>query len=389
MSVFSFITGPAGTGKTFRIHAEADQDPTAVLCATTGIAAVNCGGTTINALLRYFDTHELARIFTSKTLHTRLRSLRDHGVCHLLLDEVSMLSGTQLTYLIQAITAVNLGSSRPITLTLVGDFAQLPPINEPFAFESEEWGQVTPHVTHLTEIYRQTDRDFVEALGAVRRGDHHTALSYFGDRLSSAPLSSFDGTTLKARNVEVDTYNAVKLEQLPGRVLEFTSTKWRTPRAEWKHIPHNLSLKVGALVMILANKREPRSSAFTYVNGDLGIIQDQVAGSAVVQLVRTGEIVEVTMATRDNVVGAGKQRQCVGSVAYMPLRLAWASTVHKAQGLSLDQVQVDLRDRFFAHPHMLYVALSRARTPDGLRIVGTAKQFAARCVVDLKVRQWL
>lgn len=412
-AIFSSVIGPAGTGKTFLVRTWTENNAEAALCATTGIAAINLGGTTLNALLGYFDTASLRDAYITGKLHAKLRRNRDAGLKWYVCDEMSMLSGDQLTYLTRAILDVNrptpmeiaVGKPHdPVRLTLVGDFAQLPPINEPFAFESEYWPHYAAAQTTLSVIRRQADRDFIEALQAVRRGDAQRALQYFGGRFHSAPFMKFDGTTLKAKNEDVDRFNFVRLEQLQGKPVVFFKRTEGQPRGEWKQIPEHLHLKIGALVMILANKRRPPSMTFDYVNGDLGTLVDVQGDTAYVQLSRAedGDAVEVTPVAREHLRPCDAARrhelrdtgqvdkikgryEVAGTVSYTPLRAAYATTVHKSQGLSLDQVQIDIRNHFFSHPHMLYVALSRARTPQGLRLVGTPELFKRRCSLDSKV----
>jgi ATP-dependent exoDNAse (exonuclease V) alpha subunit len=294
-------------------------------------------------------------------------------------------------------------------LTLIGDFAQLPPINEGFAFESEYWPAFAENQITLTEIRRQTNHDFIEALQAVRRGDARTALHYFGHRFCPAISMSFQGVTVKAKNDDVDRFNFVRLEELAGQRITFTKLTEGTARGEWKQIPENLDMKIGALVMILANKRVfGDENGFVYVNGDLGMLKDAdvAEGSAMVELLREpGVVVKVDAVVRANLKTVDGERrkflmqndpdrvrgkhEVIGKVTYTPLRAAYATSVHKSQGLSLDAVQVDIRNHFFSHPAMLYVALSRARTPEGLRLVGTPEMFAKRCVVDPKVQPFL
>lgn len=422
---FCFVAGPAGTGKTFQAKAWAAQNPEGViLAATTGIAAVNLGeGTTINALLRFYDTASLRDAYTGGWLESQFKRLRRSGLQRVVLDETSMLSGDQLTILCRAIDNVNAdrtGDDQELGLVLVGDFAQLPPVKEPFAFESPEWERFAAATYTLTTIRRQADRDFVEALQAVRRGDVKTALEFFGDRLEQTTHQTFEGTTILAKNDAVDKYNQLRLDKVKGAPLAFPSSRWGKVRSEWGGppkpsrewgVPEVLQLKVGALVMVLANRNvagKDEPPEYLYVNGDLGEIVSAERGCATVVLQRTGEQVHVVPILRENLIplepGRRKElkaeghpervsqdgkHEVIGAVSYLPLRLAYSTTVHKSQGLSLDQVQVNIRDHFFSQPSMLYVALSRARTAEGLRIVGTPEGFRARCSVDQKVLQWL
>lgn len=434
---FSDISGPAGTGKTFLVKDWAAQAPGIALAATTGIASINLGeGTTINAMLGFFDTASLTQAYTSGFLNMRLRRLYSAGLRRIVLDEKSMLDADQLTMIVRAIEEVggqgfdvtdsDPDSEKPqIGLTLVGDFAQLSPVKAEFAFQSPTWPtHFQDNSLKLTEIRRQTDREFIEAIQAVRVGRVKSALDYFGGRIEQFSESAYEGVTIFAKNDSVARYNQLKLDKLATPFIRFKSTRWGKQRSEWgnldKHpstwgIPQELVVKEKALVMVLANMREfdpmggnNPNRPFIYVNGDLGTLESADGLIAKVTLQRTGKVVDVMMVTRDVTAPLDAARrkelkaqgaddkisddgkyEILGQITYMPLRLAWASTVHKTQGLSLDNVQINIGDHFFKSSGMLYVALSRARTPGGLRLVGSPAMFAERCTVDPKVSPWL
>ncbi|HEY6362996.1 MAG TPA: AAA family ATPase, partial [Vicinamibacterales bacterium] len=427
---FCYLAGAAGSGKTFATKAWAERDRGLLLCATTGIAAINLGGETINSVLGFFDTASLQEKFLTGFLTARLGKLWRAGVTRLVLDEVSMLAGDQLTYLVKAIEEVNgrgyvLGSwadadecpPPQLGLTLVGDFLQLAPVKASYAFESPEWARVAPHVRTLTDIRRQADPDFITMLGAARRGDGRVVAEYFASRggLQQETDDRFEGPTIVAKNESVDRYNYLRMAQLTGHDIHFASSRWGELRSEWGRpdkpphtwgIPQTLTVKAGALVMILSNDRDPKTRALRYVNGDLGTVVDATETTALVQLQRSGETVEVLPVTRQVKVPCDGARrtalraegktdridgkwEITGAISYLPLRIAYATTVHKSQGLSLDQVQVNIRDAFFKTPGMLYVALSRARTAAGLRLVGSPRALIERCVSDPRLREWV
>lgn len=415
--LFSFLGGPAGTGKTFlaRQRAELTSPPDAILCATTGIAAVNLGGVTINSTLRYFDTLDLQTNYELGRLNQTLRKLVTSGYRRLVIDEASMLAGKQLTILCTAIDEVNewaRDNGEPeFGITLVADFAQLGPIKEEFAFQSPCWDRFEEHTTLLTEPRRQADPDFVRALQQVRRGDRE-AISYFRQFIGRAEDRNFDGTTILAKNDEVDRYNKIRMLELKTPEEYYLSTRGGEHQpSEWKHIPDRLIVKKGCLVMVLANaySGEGPRRELMYCNGDLGhfegreivTIHDPVSGEeddvevANVRLIRTGDVVQVTGVHRIKTTATGNKGEKAprdekeGWIKYMPLRCAYASTVHRSQGLSLDRVQVMINSHFWIMPGMTYVALSRARTPGGLRIVGTAEQFVARIRANGAVQRWL
>lgn len=424
LPAFCYVAGQAGVGKTWWAKAlAANHRDEVVLAAPTGIAAVNLGeGTTINALLRFFNTQSLIEAFTGGWLEGQLKKLRGLGLRRILLDEVSMLEAEQLTIITRAIDNVNdqRGQDQPeLGLLLVGDFAQLSPVNGGFAFESPEWDRFARETFKLETIRRQADRPFIEALQAVRRGDVDQGLAYFGPRLCQTTDMSFDGPTVMAKNDAVEKFNRLRMDRLQTPLHQFTSSRWGKVRGDWGgppkrpsewDIPETLTLKEGSRVMCLTNQNDAEFGApplYRYTNGDLGTFLGVEHGLPHLALDRTG--VEVTVEwcerTNDIPLEPGRRKalreeghedriirnryEAIGGITYVPLRLAYATTVHKAQGLTLTAVQVNIRDHFFSTPGMLYVALSRARTAEGLQLVGTLDGLKARMTVNPKIVPWL
>lgn len=428
---FTYLAGAAGCGKTFLTKAWADEEKGLLLCATTGIAALNLGGATLNAVLGYFDTKSLQDQFISGQLTAKMGRLWKAGVRRFIVDEVSMMDGDQLTYLKRGIDELN-GRGYVLDkhtdeipadmgLTLVGDFAQLPPVKAAFAFESPEWDEFGRHTHTLTEIRRQADKDFIEALRACRRGEGLKALEYFGSRLQESTDDRFEGPTILAKNEAVDRFNQIRFDQIKNPVGLFSSSRWGKQRSEWGNpekpshtwgIPERLPLKVGSLVMILANLWEigPPPKKAIYVNGDLAEVVeiDPEEKLCRVRLQRNGREIAVSYVVRqvkipcdsarrkelrdlgqESRIDDGGKFEIVGEITYLPIRLAYASTVHRSQGLSMDRVQVNIRDPFFKQPGMLYVALSRARSAEGLRLVGSAAALIERCATDKRLGQFL
>lgn len=423
-----FRTGSAGSGKTFNALKQAAEDPSwAVLSSTTGVSAINLGCTTLNSLLGYFDEASLQDIYLSGTLTRKLRALADAGTRNLLIEECSMLTAPALDLLYRACEDVARlpAVKAPLGIILVGDFAQLPPVKGQWCFEAQCWPRFAQATTRLTKIWRQSDPRFLDALNAARRGAGAEAaamLTDAGARWETGLHTEFDGTTVLSKNDQVGRYNAMALDRVHGKAIVVTSRRWGKQRSEWGQnrrtgewgVPQQAEFKVGAYVMLLANKFD-EGRELVYANGDCGHIEDYEGGAFKVRLVRNGEVVTVerlarNVAQKDKPDGwpeyprgkepiypvtyMGKQHRTrdgyvLGQVEYYPLRLAYASTVHKSQSLSLDRVQVDFRDRFFASPAMLYVALSRCRTLAGLRLVGQRERFAQHCKSDLRVARFL
>lgn len=405
---FQFVTGPAGSGKTTLVRGWKQHDDGFLLCATTGIAAVNLGdAVTVHATLRYSTTDVLEEMFVNGFLQGRMRKLRAAGVTRYGIDEVSMLGARALTILTHAVeelnndAAVGMGHEPAVGITLIGDFLQLPPVKEDYAFESPEWHKYERFTRKLEGTHRQHDADFIAALRAVRVGDAKSALDVLRPFIYPTTDRSYPGVTILGKNIQVDRYNKLQHMSLPGDVLRFKNITTGKPLPEWeKNIPMFIELKRGARVMILANKYSELPGSedreLVYANGDCGIFVDGNPGAkwAKVQLERTGQIVLVTYNIRQNLkpTGAkGKKKdayEVLGELDYMPLRLAYCTSVHKSQGLTLDHVQVDISDPFFAAPAMTYVALSRARSIEGLRLVGNPDLLLKRCTVDPKVERW-
>jgi ATP-dependent exoDNAse (exonuclease V) alpha subunit len=423
---YVYVTGSAGTGKTTIMRAWAEKNPGAVLCATTGIAAVNLGdAVTVNSLLGYFDLASLRENYLHSFLQARLRKLRTGGITRLILDEVSMLEAEALTLLVRALEEVNneaavlTGDEPQMGLTLVGDFLQLPPIGAKvtdrdgkvirgverakYAFEAPEWNEhFAANVVRLTKIHRQADLAFVHALQALRKADDFHALDALEPCLTRVTDPNFNGTTIYAKNAEVDRHNMLKLRELQGDAVIYTAIRDGKERPEWKNIPPTLVLKPGALVMVLSNFYDNLEGDRELIaaNGDLGeylgvASQYETKGkpqaTALVRLKRNDRIVTIPKVNDEFKKPTGDKKkpwETVGTIAYMPLRLAYATTVHKSQGLTLDNVQLSIADPFWSAPAMLYVGVSRARTLEGLRIVGTLQQLRAKAKFDARVEEW-
>lgn len=423
-----FLTGKAGTGKSYQLVARAMAESSYCLrTATTGIAAVNLGAVTLNSALKYFDTESMRECyhtgFLTRTLHDIAKEYR-----WIAIDEGSMMDGAQLDLLYHGVEEANRYSDidAPLGILLVGDFAQLPPIRAKWAFEANCWDRFAEHTTRLEKVWRQDTGLFLDALNMAREGrggDCAATLDAAGVTWHTSRDQEFRGTTILPKNDMVNRHNKDVLDRSPGKAFGVASRRWGKQRSEWGEsrrthewgIPPLAEFKIGAYVMCLANTPD-----FSIVNGDCGTVVDRDAaerpGWLDVELVRTGRVervwkivraVEVsqrpedwsgiTISRGDDYGGwiaeqhyrAARRRYVLGQIEYLPLRLAWASTVHKAQGLTLDRVQVDVRDQFFGAAAMSYVALSRCRTLEGLRIVAQREIFAGRIRMEPKVRGWL
>jgi len=439
-----FLTGAAGTGKTHEIRQRIANDPNyALLTATTGIAAINLGTITLNSALGYFNTESLEESMIKGYLEKKLRDIIEQGYKNIVIDELSMMDKRQLDMIYEGIRRVNERSEwhdkEKLGLIVTGDFCQLPPIGDkggkdkspPWAFKADCWPKFDANTIKLTKCWRQSDQKFLDAINLIRSGngrDGVRILRDIGITFTNESDKSFDGTTIIAKNDAVDGFNFVAHSRVNGQMIRVANSRWGKLRKEWDHIPAELSLKVGAYAMILTND----TPAFTYVNGDCGHVKDfnvsatgeplQDNGAFGIELVRNNSQVEIAKITRFNhqkdaprelgednkslraayrydpdnddpplspAFDIKARKWIVGGITYYPLRLAYASTVHKSQGLSLDRVQMDVNNHFMGAPGMCYVALSRAKTPEGLRIIGDPETMIERVKVSPEVLKWL
>lgn len=405
---FLFLTGNAGTGKSTIIRELSKTNSTWMkLCSTTGIAAINAGGITINSALKYFDTKSLGAKFDNGFLHMNLRKIRANFKI-LGIDEISMMDSEQLDYICDAVDEINNdGTGKKLGLHLVGDLAQLPPINAPFVFKSKYWDRFEENTIKLTKIWRQDNQDFLKAINLVRAGkgnDAVIALLDCGVKFVPTLDNNFQGTTIIPKNDGVDHFNNIRLGQIDSPVIRLTPIKRGMQLGEWeKQIPYELRLKVGAYIVILAN-----DPMFRYANGDCGIIERYEPNGELffVRLKRNNELVRIGRILRENrsdnmptqnhfssmfspYVDNFTGEWVMGTIKYHPIRLAWATTCHKSQGLSLDAVQIDSRHAFFGSDNLAYVAISRCKTASGLVVVGEPRYVAGKIKVSKDVLQYI
>jgi hypothetical protein len=367
------LTGPAGSGKTHLLNSYIkflkDKHVEVGITASTGIAATHMGGTTIHSWTGMGIKDSVTRADISE-LKTR-KYLRDRfsRTQVLVIDEVSMLHHFRLD-LINQICQEMRDVSLPfggMQVILCGDFFQLPPIarlGEPeafFVYESKVWPEANFKICYLEEQHRQKDQDFLRILNEIRANNLSSE--------SRLHLESRRGdldhepTRLHTHNANVDEINHRELEKLACQGREFMMTS-RGNKNLVEVIkksclaPTTLKLKVGAKVMFVKNNFEEG-----FVNGTLAHVTGFDHEGPIVKTA-TGKTIHVKP-TNWLIEEEGKTK---ASLTQYPLRLAWAITVHKSQGMSLDAVEVDLSKSF--ERGMGYVALSRVRSLQGLKILG-------------------
>lgn len=418
-NLYKCIMGKAGVGKTFNIKALIEQDSSyGILCASTGIAATNLNTTTIHSLIGFFDQSSIEDKFIEGRIQSKLRKIRENGFKYIVLDEISMFPAEVLDILCFALDQINENSEDQLGLIICGDFSQLKPISGKWAFEASSWNRFQNNIQLLTKVYRQDNQSFITALDFARDGKPHRLVEHFINLnvLFNKEIDlNFEGTTIFSKNQQVDSFNFLKINKLNTKeIVVYKKTKGRL-LSEWDKIPDILKLKQKAYVMILSNKPsnyiDGVASEFEYCNGDSGYIESYDSDKEIfyIKLVRNNKIVEVPKITRyfdqkhkpsalstidfdDNrhkfdedfepYYDVIKKRWILGEVEYFPLRLSYAATVWKTQGLSLDRIQLDIRNVWWKNPNAIYVALSRARTLEGIRLVGNEKLLLNRTTID-------
>ncbi len=367
------LTGPAGSGKTYVLnefikHAKKDGKTLAVT-ATTGLAATHLGGSTIHAWSGIGIHDNLHQYFFSDMKQGRIDIISKTDV--LIIDEVSMLHDFRLD-MVDRIARQVRAEDEPfggIQVIMCGDFFQLPPINREeskqgsFVINSEVWQEVDPVICYLDEQHRQDDPEYLEILTAIRNNDIRRR--HVENLMNRQHTEIGEATELHTTNMDVDSINNAKLALLPGEEHKYKMIT--TGRANYVDnlkrsclAADELVLKQGALVMCIKNSPERK-----YVNGSLGVVEDfePLTDYPIVKL-KNGKTLTITPDTWDLRDGDKKR----ASLSQLPLRLAWAITVHKSQGMTLDGARIDLRKAFVEG--MGYVALSRVKNLDSLSLVG-------------------
>lgn len=371
-----FLTGEPGAGKSHTIRAYVkclqSRGITPALTASTGIAATHIGGMTIHSWsgvgIRKSITHRECKDLAKNASFAK----RIQNTHVLIIDEVSMLDAAMLDsidLMCRVIKDIDLPFGG-MQIVLVGDFFQLPPVSRPdeppayFAFTAHAWRAAELTVCYLSEQHRQEDKTFLALLSALRNGtitEDHTAHLL----ARRTPTTDHDITKLYSHNADVDRMNESRLKLLAGKEKTYAMTTHGNAKIveSLKRgclSPEKLTLKIGARVMCTKN-----NVAKNYANGSTGEVVDfdNESGFPVVQLT-SGRVVCIepeTWAIDDG-------NAALAAIRQVPLRLAWAITVHKSQGMSLDRAYIDLSGAFAYGQG--YVALSRLRSLSGLFLGG-------------------
>lgn len=372
-----FITGAAGSGKTHLLNQYIkylrDNGAEVGITASTGIAATHIGGMTIHAwsgigVRDRLTEYDLDDLDSRSYLRKRIETAKV-----LIIDEISMLHHFRLDMIEQAIRTLK-RRDEPfggLQVILCGDFFQLPPVarigESParFSYHSDTWRNMNLKYCYLEEQFRQSDSEYLQILNAVRGNSvSNKVVELLKTRLNKKTEIKVEPTRLYSHNANVDAENERELAKIKGEVFEYQmQTRGRDKLVETLKksclAPATLRLKAGARVMFVKNNYEKG-----FVNGTLGIVAGLSEYGGVRVRVANGRVIEAPR-VKWLIEDGGR---ILAELEQYPLRLAWAITIHKSQGMSLDAADIDLSGSF--ERGMGYVALSRVRSLNGLSLLG-------------------
>lgn len=369
-----FLTGEPGSGKTHTVNAYVrylrDRGVEPAITASTGIAATHIGGYTIHSWSGIGVRENISDYDIEMLLGKEKTAKRIIGAKVLIIDEISMLDARLLASVDRVLRTLRrrpLMEEEPfggLQVVFVGDFFQLPPVSKEkksvFAFASDSWRAANPVVCYLSEQHRQEDAELLDLLVSMRRGNVEAKhRSHLKSRIGAKPESEV-ATRLYTHNADVDRINQEELSRLDGAEhrYEMQSQGGRALVEALKNhclSPQTLVLKEGAAVMFTRNNFDAG-----FVNGTLGIVIGFDDGGLPIIETRGGRTLLVDAI--DWTIQDGNK--ILAKITQIPLRLAWAITVHKSQGMSLDAAVIDLGAAF--EYGQGYVALSRVRSLSGL-----------------------
>lgn len=386
-----FLTGPAGAGKTYTLNRFIEEqrklEKRIAVTASTGIAATHMGGKTIHSWsgmpVMDRDGNPKTKISAKEVRYLQGRKHLKESIPYtdiLIIDEISMLHDYSLDMLDKILRGFRVPDLPfgGLQVIMAGDFFQLPPVSKNakvnhFAFKAKAWQNADLKICYLEEQHRQTDQDFIYLLNAIR--DNRIAEDKKAQNLIKLyPSKEDDVIKLFTHNADIDSYNGKKLRSLKGDVKEFRMTS-EGIESLVKGLkksclaPELLRLKVGAPVMFLKNNFEEG-----YVNGTTGKVVDFSKGGHPMVEVSDGTVHTVKpgkWAVPDDTNPRFWETNDLAAIHQYPLRLAWSITVHKSQGMSLDAAEMNLQSVFVEGQG--YVALSRVRSLEGLRLTGISK----------------
>jgi len=387
-----FLTGKAGTGKTtFLRKLKKETKKQIAVVAPTGVAAINAGGTTMHSFFQLPFNPFIPTVEGRKNLieKMKMQSNRRKVIQELellVIDEISMVRADVLDAVDTILRHVRFRNNEPfggVQVIFIGDMFQLSPVasdeewrilsqyySSPYFFHSQAILQQQPVYIELDKIFRQTNGDFIRVLNEVRNNClSDSGLKLLQSRYNPLFVPPNDDTyiTLTTHNYKADQINAEELAKVKGKIYSFDAEiKDEYPEKSYP-TEKTLELKIGAKVMFLKNDTEtPRR----FFNGKIGVIKSIQDESITIKCPDDYESIELGKAEWENIRYSTNQttkqieEEQLGKFIQYPLRLAWAITIHKSQGLTFDKAVIDAGAAFTAG--QVYVALSRCRSLEGM-----------------------
>jgi GTPase SAR1 family protein len=421
-----FLTGKAGTGKTtFLKYLLQKKYKETIVLAPTGVAAINAGGVTINSFFQIpfgpflpndsrLNPKEINKNFKYNTSKKELILKLEL----LIIDEVSMVRSDTLDVIDNLLRYFRKDKHSPfggVQVLLIGDVFQLPPIVEssqweilsdyyksPFFFDSEVFGKSKPIHLEFKKIYRQKDEEFISLLNKVRMNELSSSdLKKLNSRVQEI-RSKEQYITLATHRKTVDKINTSRLKLNNNELIQFEASVEGDFKESSYPAKKILSLKKGAQVMFIKNDTNSKKK---YFNGKLGVVY-KISESQIIVKDNDGKLITVKPAIWNNIRYSYNKKEKkieeenIGLFVQFPLRLAWAITVHKSQGLTFENLKADLKDAF--SPGQIYVALSRCTSLQGLfleneiptkaiksqfNVISFAKEVSSDSIISNKITQ--
>lgn len=407
-----FLTGKAGTGKTTLLkEILAKTDKNYIVAAPTGVAAINAGGITLHSLFllplksfvpikdanlngeQFCDRAQLVR--HQKFNRDKLDLLLEMDL--LIIDEISMVRADILDVIDYTLKRVR-KNARPfggVQMLVIGDLYQLSPVvrndikhvlfqfyKSPYFFDSLAWPISNAIVIELNKVYRQEDQDFVNILNTIREGQKDQgAIDMINKRYTENPEYS-QTITLTTHNKKANTINESELDKLDKPIKTLNASVIGLFPTSAYPTAQEIQIKVGARVMCIRNHPEDlyfngKIGTITQINEEMITLTDDDKKSILIAPVEWKNIKYKVDPKTGKII-----QEEVGSYIQYPLRLAWAVTVHKSQGLTFDKVTLDLASTFASG--QLYVALSRCRTLEGLTLSSQIK--INNIIIDQRIK---